>query len=246
MESIIKDWFSEKQKAHAGILRDLLIEIFKRNPKDLTFKGGTAISFFYGSDRFSGDIDLSSSDIGDYSVIDDALETLEKTYNYTITNNWEDEIYQKSRFRRYFLTFKYGSFDSISATIDYSVGSCMLGVEKIDLSNGYFAAKVGVMKPEELLAEKVRTIYARHKGRDLYDLYYLCVVMKTMIGRSIIASKMSEDPSLKAKKYSFASFRKRILELKPYWSDLDGLVNNFNSLEFDRFSNAVIEAFRNI
>ncbi len=246
MEPIARNWFSEKQKIHAALLRDLLIEVFKRKPKDLVFKGGTAISFFYGSNRFSADIDLSSRNMDNYALIDDAIESFERTYSYKITNDWEDEILQQQGFRRYVLISKYGAYDGISTTIDYSPGICILSPGKKDLSNDYAAAKIDVMQPEEILAEKVRSIYTRQKGRDLYDLHYLSVIRKMRIGRGIIAEKMEEEPRLKGKKYSFNSFRKRVEALKPYWGDLDGILSNFTETTFDAVSNEVLEIFRNV
>lgn len=246
MENIIKNWFSEKQKAHASILRDLLIEIFIRNPNGLVFKGGTAISFFYGGDRFSQDIDLSSPDMDCYAIIDDVLESLEKDYNYEIVNEWENEIYQQPRFRRYFLAFKYGLSDSINATLDYSIGNCILAPEKKDLANDYRATKIDVMQPEEILAEKILAIYSRQKGRDLYDLYHLSVSRRTRISKAVIAAKFKESVDLKGKKYSFGSFKDRVEALKPYWADLDGIVNNFSPESFDTIKGAVLDTFKTV
>jgi predicted nucleotidyltransferase component of viral defense system len=246
MNDLMKTWFNDRQRAHVEILRDLLIEIFKRRPQNLVFKGGTAISFFHGGDRFSEDIDLSSSGRDDYATIDDALESFEDSYNYVITNSWEDEIYQKQGFRRYPLTFRYGVYDNINTSIDYSIGRCLLVPDMHDLSNGHSTAKISVMKEEEIIAEKVRAIYSRQKGRDLYDLYYLCVTRKVRISRSMIAEKLAEDSSLNGIKYSFVQFEKRVAALEQYWGDLRGIVNGFESLRFNDISDRVLNAFKNI
>lgn len=242
----MKSWFNEKQRFHAAILRDLIIEIFRTRPANLLFKGGTAISFFYGSDRFSQDLDFSSEGIDDYATIDDAIASFDNNYNYKITNNWEDEIYTKSRFRRYQLTFRYGVYEDVTVTIDYSTVKCALGAEKRDLANSYYASKINLMKAEEILAEKVRTIYARKKGRDIYDLHFLSVIKRTRISRSLISAKLEEYPELKGKRYSFRSFSQSIRNIKPYWNDLDGIVNNFSSINFDAFSSDILDIFRNI
>ena len=242
----MKSWFNERQKAHASILRDLLIEVFRRRTNNLVFKGGTAISFFYGGDRFSEDIDLASPSMDNYTVIDDAIESFEKNYNYRIINDWEDEIYKRQHFRRYQLIFKYGTYEDISAAIDYSIDRCITDIEKRDLANDYYAAKIGIMGLEEILAEKVRAIYMRQKGRDLYDLHYLATVRRARISRSIINSKMKDEPSLKGRKYSFNSFKQRIEDIRPYWADLRGLVSNFDSIDFDSTRRGVLDIFKNI
>lgn len=246
METIMKGWFSAKQRAHTAVLRDLLIQIYARKPADLAFRGGTALAFFYGSDRFSKDIDFSSPNIEGYTVIDDVLESFEKEYSYKILNAWEDNIYETRSFRRYILTFGYGQFQDINVTIDYSIGKCALGLENRELSNGYSASSVSVMKPEELLAEKVRALYSRQKARDLYDLHYLCAVLHTRISLGAIAGKLAEDPSLKGVKYSFTSFKERIEGLRPFWGELRELVANFEALDFNDISTAALSAFRNV
>ena len=229
------------------VLRDLLIEIFRMGPENLIFKGGTALSFFYGSGRFSEDIDFSSTNIDDYAVIDSALESFGNRYNYKIVNDWENEIEQSSnKFRRYFLSIK-GSFDhNIETRIDYSIGRCELGPVKEYLSNEYYALKVDVMRLEEILAEKVRTLYTRQKGRDLYDIHYLSVVKRVAVPKSLIFDKFKEDSTLKGTKYSFKSFEAKIENLRPLWNDLEGIVSNFKSLSFDTVKEGVLASFRNV
>ncbi len=193
------------------------------------------------------DLDFSSNGIDDYLPIDDAIESFEGSYPYKILNSWEDEIQRHSRkFRRYPLTFKYGTYDDIGITVDYSISGCTLGPDKLDLGNDYYASKIDVMKPEEILAEKVLTIYSRQKGRDLYDLYYLAVVRKTRISGSLIAEKIAMGRSLKGIRYSFGSFEERVEGLRGHWKDLDGILSNFDSIKFEEVKGAVLEAFRNV
>jgi predicted nucleotidyltransferase component of viral defense system len=242
----IKTWFTELQKAQATVLKDMLIEIFRRNPKSLIFKGGTALAFFYGADRFSEDVDLSSDSIENYAIIDDALESFEKTYRHRIINDWENEIEQaSSKFRRYHLIFMHDAED-IHTMIDYSIGKCILKPIQKDLANDYYASKISVMAPEEILAEKVRAIYSRQKGRDLYDLHHLSVTMHIRIRRDLIFDKFDEDPKLKQVKYSFLTLEKRIEDMKKSWKDLEGLVNGFDNIDFEMMKNEVLAVFRNI
>ena len=226
----------------------MLIEIFRRNPVDLVFKGGTALSFFYGSSRFSEDIDLSSPNIDNYAKIDSALESFEKRYPYKITNDWENEIEQRSsRFRRYFIVFEGASAgNKIATMIDYSAGGCVLGPVKKDISNEFYATKADVMKPEELVAEKVRAMYTREKGRDLYDLYYLTVIRNVAVSRSLIFDKFRENPSLNGKKYSFKSFEARIEKLRQLWGDLAGITSSVERYDFEKVRGEVLAAFRNV
>jgi len=236
-------WLGEKQKAQLSILRDLLINIFKRN-NGIVFKGGTAAAFFYGSERFSEDLDFSVDSEEAYLRIDGAIEDISAKGKYEIVNDWESEIESNGKLRRYLLRFKYGVEESINIHIDCSIEEVVLEPEQVVLSNGYDVAKILVMKKEEMLAEKVRAIYTRHKGRDLYDLYFLAVVLKTVISIGLIHDKFKRYGV--AERFSSKSFNRRIEELRPYWNDLRGLVNNFEALDFDSVKNGVVEAFKNI
>jgi len=236
-------WLDEKQKAQLGILRDLLISIYVQVDREIVFNGGTALSFFYGSDRFSEDLDFSVQSESAYLSIDNAIERLEKKSNYEIVNDWEGEIERSSGFRRYLLRFKYGLYDSVNVHIDCSREKALIEPELKELSNGYYTAKIMVMKKEEMLAEKVRAIYTRQKGRDLYDLYFLAVILKTRISISLIHEKL-KIYGMK-ERYSFASFEKKVEEQREYWPDLKALVENFEALDFDKIKAEVLGAFRN-
>jgi len=236
-------WLDEKQKAQLGILRDLLISIFRQENKETVFKGGTALSFFYGSDRFSEDLDFSVQSENTYLSIDNAIEDLEKRANYEILNDWEGEIERSGMFRRYLLRFRYGLYDTINIHIDCSMEKTLLDPDINELANDYYVAKIKVMKREEILAEKVRAIYTRHKGRDLYDLYILAVILKSKISVGLIHEKFKSYKI--EERYSFDSFEKKVEELRHYWADLKSLVGNFESLDFDKIKGEVLDAFRN-
>jgi predicted nucleotidyltransferase component of viral defense system len=242
----IKSWFTERQRRHTEVLKNLLIEIFKDNPRALVLKGGTALSLFHGSNRFSEDIDLSSSSMDNYVVIDDVLESIENRYNYRILNDWTSEIEQTGRFRRYFIRIIDNDGEVVETRIDYSIGKCEMEAVKRDLSNDYRMSKVDVMALEEILAEKVRALYTRQKGRDLYDLHYLSVTKRVEIRQKLIFYKFREDPKLKDVKYSFKTFEARVKGMKGNWGDLDGLVSNFEASAFDKVENEVLAAFRNV
>jgi len=238
-------WLDEKQRMQLSILRDLLINIFKAGKgNSIVFKGGTALSIFYGSDRFSEDIDLSAYSVDAYLTIDDAIEHIAAKSRYEVLNDWESEIENNEKFRRYLLRFKYSIEESINTHIDCSVEKVILEPEQLILSNGYDVAKILVMKKEEILAEKVRAIYTRHKGRDLYDLYFLTIILRTQASISLIHEKF-KNYSIAAK-FSSKSFAAKVEELRPYWKDLEGLVNNFDALDFDSIKNSVVDAFKNI
>ena len=238
-------WLDEKQRMQLSILRDLLINIFKASKgNSIVFKGGTALSFFYRSDRFSEDLDFSVYSVEAYLTIDNAIELIAAKSRYEIVNDWESEIESNEKFRRYLLRFNYSVEESINTHIDCSVEKVILEPEQFMLSNDYDVAKILVMKKEEILAEKVRAIYTRHKGRDLYDLYFLAIILRTPISINLIYEKFKSYHI--ATKFSSKSFAAKVEELRPYWNDLKGIVNNFDALNFDSIKNNLIDAFKNI
>ncbi|MGC8572335.1 MAG: nucleotidyl transferase AbiEii/AbiGii toxin family protein [Candidatus Micrarchaeia archaeon] len=244
MDILTSVWLDEKQRMQLNILQDILIEIFKSNGNEIVFKGGTAISFFYNGDRFSEDLDFSVKSENAYLNIDNAIENLEKTTKHEIINDWESEIESSKKFRRYFLKFGFGASDIINIHIDCSIENVILEPEIRELANKYYAAKIKVMRSEEILAEKVRAIYTRQKGRDLYDLYFLAVLLKSKVSINLIYEKF-KSYGVK-EKYSFYSFEKKIEELRPYWNDLKNLINNFERFNFDEVKADVLNIFKNI
>lgn len=253
MEKVIKkndvkeNWYTIEQTAASEILFDLLCEIFKTKT-NLIFKGGTALSFIYKSNRFSEDLDFQSETIDDFSLIDGTIENFAQKYDFKIINDWENEIADISpKFRRYFLTFKYDNLE-IDVIIDYSIAKLHKPPISVYFSNGNSISNVVVMNPEEMLAEKVETIYNRNKERDLYDLYYLSVIKKYKISRSLIFDKFEENFELKNNnvRYSFSTFKQKIENYRNIWAGLKPFVRNFEQFKFDKIKDEVLDAFRNI
>jgi len=143
--------------------------------EQVVFRGGTALHklFFEVPGRYSEDIDLVQRDAGPIGQLIDAIrETLD---------SWLGSPRRKRGKGRVTLSYRYEtSFDPASSRrlkieINTREHFSVLGIEKQSFSvdNPWFTgrAELQVYQLEELLGTKMRALYQRKKGRDLFDLW---------------------------------------------------------------------------
>ena len=170
-------WPDDAQVEQDLVLSRAVIELFN-NPivrEALAFRGGTALHklFFEQPRRYSEDIDLVQKEAGPIGPALDAIRTA--------LDSWlGDPRYSRGQGR---VTLRY-RFD----TTTLPVRSMRLKIEintrehiavlgfvgrTLSVDNPWFSdeAEVTVYELEELLGTKLRALYQRKKGRDLYDLW---------------------------------------------------------------------------
>ena len=169
-------WQTNEQVEQDLVICRALVEIFSDEflAKSLAFRGGTALHKLYLSPqpRYSEDIDLvqiTSEPFG--PVVDRLRERLaflgdpvrkQKENNFTLHYRFESEFppVQKLRLkvetncREHFTVLGYQQFP-FQVTSSWFTGSCNITTYRL----------------EELLGTKLRALYQRRKGRDLYDMY---------------------------------------------------------------------------
>ncbi len=241
-----KPWYTDEQKIKREIQVFLLCKLYS-NDAGLVFKGGTAIDLFYGSNRFSEDLDFCGKDMEGLTDIDEAIERLDTDTEYEIRNDWHAEREMHARFVRYLLKVYNKRLDKlVEMIIDYSADVPKYHSDKQLLKCGKALASVDVMQPKEILAEKVSAIMTRQKARDLYDLYYLAVVRGFPVELKDIYEKCSKGFSAGPVKYSFRAFGERVLKLKSRWGELDPLLENSRVYKFDLVSKEVLDKLKSI
>jgi len=172
----IVPWQEDVQVEQDLVICRALVEIFN-NPflkKSVAFRGGTALHklFLSPQPRYSEDIDLvqvNSGSIGE--VLDNIREALSFLGKPQVKSN---EKMVTMRFR----------FDSESQPViplklkvetNCREHFTELGyLEKpFSVQSGWFAGECSIItyQFEELLGTKLRALYQRKKGRDLFDLY---------------------------------------------------------------------------
>jgi len=169
-------WHTSEQVEQDLIICKALSEIYKSEflATHLAFRGGTALHKLYlnPQPRYSEDIDLVQINQGPIKpIIDHIREVLsflgepivkQKKYNNTLIFRFESEIPPIMPLR-------------LKVEINCMEHFNVLGSTKIDfdINNQWYKAKATITtyKLEELLGTKLRALYQRRKGRDLFDLY---------------------------------------------------------------------------
>ena len=169
-------WIENAQIEQDLIICRALVAIFSDDflASELAFRGGTALHKLYMSPqpRYSEDIDLVQINPGPIKPImyrlGEVLDflpdrvTKQKRYNNTMWFRMESEIPPTIPIR---LKIEINCFEHFN----------ILGLRKIPfrVENSWFTgeARLTTYHFEELLGTKLRALYQRKKGRDLFDLY---------------------------------------------------------------------------
>jgi len=166
----------------AQIEQDLVIsraisEIYN-NPllsEHLVFRGGTALNklFFKQGLRYSEDIDLVQFKTG---PIGDLMTELHK-----VLDHWLGKPKYKQSDGRVTFTYKFETENppvrvmKLKIEINTREHGSVHEIVKIpfNIENGWFSSQseVKTYSLEELMGTKLRALYQRRKGRDLFDLY---------------------------------------------------------------------------
>lgn len=141
--------------------------------KGIFFKGGTAIHLIFGAPRFSEDLDFTVA-LNENEFEGCFKRTIERI-------NAQEVLTIKKRVsiagKRWLLTAHPSILSyPIYLTLDFSFRERVLHPQKSPFQTTFpiiFTSFVHHLSMEEILAEKVRAILTRRKGRDIYDFWYL-------------------------------------------------------------------------
>lgn len=178
-------WQTNEQVEQDLVICRALVEIFSDEflAKSLAFRGGTALHKLYLSPqpRYSEDIDLVQITAEPFGIIADRLreklvflgepKIKQKENNFTLQYRFESEfppiqnlrLKVETNCREHFSVLGYQQFPFQIKSSWFS-GDCNITTYQI----------------EELLGTKLRALYQRRKGRDLYDLYKALAQMPKM------------------------------------------------------------------
>lgn len=169
-------WQTNEQVEQDLVISRALVEIFNDDTlsQTLVFRGGTALHKLYvkTQTRYSEDIDLVQRTPEPFGqVVDRIREKLSflgepkrnlKKHNFTLVYQFDSEFPPVLKLR---LKVETNTREHFS----------VLGIKETPflVQNSWFSGKT-ILKTfslEELLATKLRALYQRRKGRDLYDLF---------------------------------------------------------------------------
>ena len=242
--------YKQPYQQEKDYLEELFLERLFGCCSTLVFKGGTALSKFYGSARFSDDLDFSvraEKKEKDLAIkIDKMLNLLYKEIptkplrkiNTAGTLKYELSIRGPlfATLNRYqHLKIEIGKNESL-----IEPPSVFRRNPKYSDLHSYIAL---VMSEREILAEKVVALLYRHniKARDLYDLYFM-----THKGTELRIGLV--DIKMKERGHAFTSerFYKRINDIRVIWDrELFRLLPEDAFVSYDEARSAVAEYFKN-
>lgn len=169
-------WKSMDQVEQDLIICRSLVELFSDNflAENLAFRGGTAIHKLYlrPQSRYSEDIDLVQTVAGPFGPIADRIQERLSFLGAPRKNQKENNFTLVYRFATEFEPVK---MMKLKIETNCREHDSVLGLKKFpfQVDSSWFkgSAEITTYELEELAATKLRALYQRSKGRDLYDLY---------------------------------------------------------------------------
>ncbi len=170
-------WVSDAQVEQDLIISRALVAIFDHDvlAKQLSFRGGTALHKLYckPTRRYSEDIDLVQIKAGPIGAILDALQEMLNIFLGVPKRKQTEEAVS--------LNYRMESEGPpiipmrLKVEINTREHEAYLGLKEkaFSVESRWYRGncKITTFKLEELLATKVRALYQRRKGRDLFDLW---------------------------------------------------------------------------
>jgi predicted nucleotidyltransferase component of viral defense system len=182
-ENFIEQWHSfvkwrtlpqvEQDLVISRVLVDLYNEPYIKDV--LVFRGGTALNklFLKPPARYSEDIDFVQKRSEPIGKTIDSIRILLKP--------WLGDPQWKITQRSAKLIYKYESVNKVPTKLKIEINTTEhfqvlpLCLEKFDVRSEWFNGSADIITYEidELMATKLRALYQRRKGRDLFDVWYV-------------------------------------------------------------------------
>jgi predicted nucleotidyltransferase component of viral defense system len=174
--SNVVPWITDEQIEQDLVICRSLVEIFSNKflAENLVFRGGTALHKLYlqPQPRYSEDIDLVQKKAGPVKPIIDQLRVC-------LSYLGEPTIKQKANNNTLIYRFNSESVTPVSLRLKIEINCrehfSVLGytTKEFSVNTGWFkgSCNISTYHLEEMIGTKIRALYQRRKGRDLYDLY---------------------------------------------------------------------------
>lgn len=185
-------WSTDAQVEQDLVVCRALIDLFSDDllARELAFRGGTALHKLHidPAGRYSEDIDLVQVNAGPIGPVMKALRS--RLEPWLGTPQWK-----QGRGRMTF-TYRFESETKPVTSLKLKVETntrehlCVLGFRRTSFAveNPWFSgtAKLLTYAPEELLGTKLRALYQRKKGRDLFDLSEALTRMDGLVPAKVV------------------------------------------------------------
>ena len=169
-------WSSDGQIEQDLVVCRALVEIYSDGlaAKEVAFRGGTALHklFFDSPGRYSEDLDLVQVNAGPIGPVMNAIRA--RLDPWLGKPQWKQSAGRVTIYYQFESEMKPVTPMRLKVEINTREHFTVLGFERVAFSveNPWFSGGADVLTypPEELLGTKLRALYQRRKGRDLFDL----------------------------------------------------------------------------
>jgi len=175
-------------------LQLVLLSYLYRQPKanKVYFKGGTAIHLLFGSPRFSEDLDFSTP----YSKkqTKEVIKQVKKEITQELVGAKIYILYEGKKSIRFRLKYESPNFKyPFVIRIDFNERQKPQKAVNSPLVTKFplVFPVVSHLSDQEILAEKIRALLTRGKGRDVFDLWFL-LAKGVKIDQSLARKKLKE------------------------------------------------------
>ena len=187
----IAPWPANEQVEQDLVISRALVEMFTKRivAEQALFRGGTALHklFFSEAGRYSEDIDLVQRDSGPIGELIGAIR--EALDSWLGSPTWKQSKGRFTLYYNYETSFAPRSTRRLKIEINTREHLSVLGtrIRPFTVVNPWFTGTAGISiyYLEEILSTKLRALYQRSKGRDLYDLWMALDTMDLKTDRII-------------------------------------------------------------
>jgi len=219
-EEILHSWFEVEApwKSLAMVEQDLvitrvLVELYSQTKirETLAFRGGTALNKLYIKPpaRYSEDIDL----------VQIKAEPIGETIDLirSILDPWLGAPSRKLTNRSVKLVYKYSSIDGIESKLKIEINTTEhfhlldLKLLPLGLKTKWFSGETQILsyQLEELTASKLKALYQRRKGRDLFDMWL--ILSRNLVDLDLTVRLLEQHCAQTNEQISRALFERNLL-----------------------------------
>lgn len=222
-------WPTIEQVEQDLVLSRLIIEIANDDylGKELVFRGGTCLHKLHLDPalRYSEDLDYVRRSAGGIGQLVDAIRAIAKDLDMSITTKIKSV--PKFRLRA---PFESGSGTmSVKIEVNTYERAPAMGLQRVAYSvdNQWYrgGADVQTFTVAELVASKIRALYQRSKGRDLFDLWLALTKLNVPPG-DIVECFSSYRPDKYTPTLAEQNLRSKLTDIN-FRHDLDQLVSSW-------------------
>lgn len=232
-------WSSDTMVEQDLVLSRALVELYNHPviSSSLVFRGGTALNKIYiqPPSRYSEDLDfvqIRAEPIGD--VMNAIRQVLD---------SWLGEPRRKMTERSAKLIYRYQSSENIPAKLKIEINTTehfhLLNLAEIDftVASSWFNGNTKIITYElnELMGTKLRALYQRKKGRDLFDIWY--VLHNNLIDIDTVINIFHKHCNRTQDKITRAMFEKSLYEKRDdinFRNEMNNLITTNLAYDFDQ------------